>query len=447
MVSVTKKRPGSGFFGIGGGGKHRLLWYLFFGCNAIVAIVFLAVGGPTGYNDYDEKFSLPDAVVANANGNTAAAESPSALASTTTILEPNEPDLHETATVMAMATGYKIIDYHRFVGSLRKTGYKGNIILVVAPDIRPLEEAYLKLQNVTMHKVQHTKCTHNAFQKKEDGDEKKPADKHRKELMTCVHPYPNLKHRWARFPLLRDLLEDCGGKPDPARACGGPVLITDMRDTFFQRNPFGPDAPKVHGLQVFEEHYTIRTTHWLVDWPVHACKKVRYDEPMLCSGTTIGTRRAMLDYLGIFHGEMDRWMADPSCHFDINGDDQSMHNYLYYSGMLTEAVTGGVTAVKNRDGLVHTVGAMGSLIFETHKIQKKLLRGDQFKGGNSEPFDLSAEDDKKTKNWLGLHYGLTDRDGYFVQYDGSRSYIIHQYDRFGMNVINWMTQNAADIYG
>ena len=56
-------------------------------------------------------------------------------------------------------------------------------------------------------------------------------------------------------------------------------------DTFFQRNPFGPEAPKVHGLQVFMEHYTIRTTHWLVDWPVGDCKNIHYDEPMICSGT------------------------------------------------------------------------------------------------------------------------------------------------------------------
>jgi len=478
MVSVSRGDAKKGFFQpprrntttTTSDSKTRFYRCLFVGLCFLAALLVINSNGPTSTGYYEDYYnfgqlsSLPsaygDAAGAWLSSSSSSSSSASAvaagpgaasaaavLASTTNVVDPNDPDLHETATVMAMATGYKIGDYHRFVGSLRKTGYRGNIVLVVAPDIRPLEERYLTLQNVTMHKVEHTECTHSAFKPNKDEKTGKIRDAHQKELMTCVHPYPNLKHRWARFPLLRDLLKNCGGKPDPERTCGGPVLITDMRDTFFQRNPFGPDAPRVRGLQVFEEHYTITTKHWLVDWPVGDCKNVHYDRPMLCSGTTIGTRDAMLSYLGIFHDEMDRWMADPKCHFDINGDDQSMHNYMYYSGMLDD-VPGGVVAVKNRDGLVHTVGAMGSLIFETHKIQKKLLRGEKnFKGGNSEPFDLSAEENPdQTKNWLGLHYGLTDKDGYFAQYDGSRSFVVHQYDRFGANVADWMKKNAKDIY-
>jgi hypothetical protein len=43
-----------------------------------------------------------------------------------------EVDLHgdsSTATVMGMASGYELPDYQRFIGSLRKSGFKGNIIL------------------------------------------------------------------------------------------------------------------------------------------------------------------------------------------------------------------------------------------------------------------------------------------------------------------------------
>ena len=361
-------------------------------------------------------------------------------ASTTSIVETNDPELHKTATVMAMATGYHLIDYQRYVGSLRKTGYEGNIILVVAPDIDKLSESYLKSKGVVMHKVQYVTCSHpvNDDLKKDI----KTLDSDQKELVTCVHPYPTLKHRWARFPLLRDLLEECGGKADPETTCGGPVLISDMRDAFFQRNPFGPEAPKVHGLQVFEEHYTIRTTHWLVDWPVGDCKGVHYDEPMLCSGTTIGTRQAMLDYLKLFHAEMDVWMASTKCCcFETNADDQSMHNYLYYSGML-QGVSGGVTAVKNRNGIVNTAGAMGSLILKQKEILWKAL-GEEGKGD----FDISTEENEEaSKSWLGLHYGMTDTDGYFVDYDGSRSFVVHQYDRFGNNFHDWLDHNRDEIY-
>jgi len=366
-------------------------------------------------------------------------------ASTTSIVETNDPELHKTATVMAMATGYNLVDYQRYVGSLRKTGYQGNIILVVAPDIDKKSETYLESKGVVMHKVQYVTCSHPVNEDLKKDIEK--LDSHAKELVTCVHPYPTLKHRWARFPLLRDLLEECGGKADPEITCGGPVLISDMRDAYFQRNPFGPEAPKVHGLQVFEEHYTIRTTHWLVDWPVGDCKGVHYDEPMLCSGTTIGTRQAMLDYLKIFHDEMDVWMASAKCCcFETNGDDQSMHNHLYYSGML-EGVSGGVTAVKNRDGIVNTAGAMGSLILNTHRKQKEILwKALGNEGGNGD-FDLSTEENEKdSKSWLGLHYGMTDTEGYFVDYDGSRSFVVHQYDRFGRNFQNWLDHNRDEIY-
>mmetsp|Transcript_8929 Transcript_8929/g.12706 ORF Transcript_8929/g.12706 Transcript_8929/m.12706 type:complete len:466 (+) Transcript_8929:133-1530(+) len=441
--------------------------YVFFALNAILLFAFVYFNQGNNINlDIYRNFDLEQnqqlhhqqldhSASSDSNSNSTSDSIDTSInTSTVTPTSHNDPDLHKTATVMAMATGYSVSDYRRYVGSLRKTGYEGNIILVVAPDIGRSEEEYLTRMNVTMHKVQHTKCTHNAFQNAKESSQK---NGHTMELLTCVHPYPKLKHRWARFPLLRDLLKDCGGKPNPSETCGGPVLISDMRDTFFQRNPFGPEAPIVQGLQVFEEHYTIRTTHWLVNWPLGDCKNVHYDEPMLCSGTTIGTRQAMLDYLEIFHGEMMVWMEDTNCHFEINGDDQTIHNYLYYSGML-QNVTGGVHAVKNRDGLVHTVGALGSLIFNTHKREKEQLRDAQARArgqgsnpnfsANGEKFDLSAKEDPSTsKNWLGLHYGLTDKDGYFTQYNGSRSFVIHQYDRFGHQFVNWLQRNSKKILG
>lgn len=418
--------------------------------NAL-AVIFLISRNQTEFNDYydigvSSLNTVSDSissVVAPCSG------TPAAKASTTSILEKNDPELHETATVMAMATGYDLIDYQRFVGSLRKTGFLGNIILVVSPKIESKEENYLMEKNVIMHKAKYVNCSHPVNEELAKKNKDK-MDSHTRELLTCVHPYPKLKHRWARFPLLQDLLLECGGQPNPEIKCGGPVLVTDMRDTVFQRNPFGPEAPKVYGLQVFEEHYTIRTTHWLVDWPVKDCKGVQYDEPMLCSGTTIGTRQAMLDYLEIFHGEMNVWMESPKCCcFETNGDDQSMHNYMYYSGML-DGVTGGVVAVKNRDGLVNTVGAMGSLIGTTHHREKNKLRAamnhEKPNDGHNDRYDLSTEENDESRNWLGLHYGMTDADGYFTQFDGSRSYVVHQWDRFGHQFSDWMFDNSEKVY-
>ena len=113
---------------------------------------------------------------------------------------------------------------------------------------------------------------------------------------------------------------------------------------------------------------------------------------------------------------------------------------------MLDDVSGGAHAVKNRDGLVNTVGAMGSLIHDTHREEKnKLLKAQNASnpnGGSSVLYDISNEEDKKkTKNWLGLHYGMTDKDGFFVQYDGSRSFVIHQIDRFGPQYFWWLDDN------
>jgi hypothetical protein len=296
------------------------------------------------------------------------------------------------ATVMGMATGYTLSTYQSFVGSLRKSGFKGNIILVIAQDPNPGVESYLKSRGVTMKKLKIVDCAIKSLEAAE------VKNAHHQEVITCADPYPYLKVRWGRFPILRDLLMEC-------KDCTGPVLITDVRDTYFQRDPFGDGAPMVTGLQVFEEHKTMRTTNWLVEWPVDKCKGIKFDEPMLCSGTTIGTRQAVLDYLQIMHNEMKDWMEDKNCCCNgINGDDQSIHNYLFYTGKLPMA-----TAFPNRMGIVQTVGHQAALI---------------------------------EKSWLGLQFDLVDEDGYFTNYDGSRSRVIHQYDRFKSQLKNWLRKSG-----
>jgi hypothetical protein len=132
--------------------------------------------------------------------------------------------------------------------------------------------------------------------------------------------------------------------------------------SFFQLDPFGPGSPAVQGLQVFQEHVSLTTQNWLTEWPIKACKGVSYDKPMLCSGTTVGTRVAMLKYLEILYEEMKVWIANTNCRFAVHGDDQSMHNHLFYSGQLPFA-----TAFANREGgIVNTVGRGGSFLNQAH---------------------------------------------------------------------------------
>ena len=314
-----------------------------------------------------------------------------------------------TATVMGMATGYDLPVFERFVGSLRKTGYRGHIILGVAPDVSPDILAYFRYRQVTPKLLHWQNCTYSSS--------KQPQPQ-------CATPYLSIKTRWSRFPLQRDWLLECD-------TCTGPVLSMDIRDAMFQRDPFGPPVI-IQGLMVYEEDASQRTNgHWLSDLPFRQCKGIVLDQVMLCSGTTIGTRVAMIKYLDIMYAEMLVWTDDPEhCRFGFHGDDQAIHNYLYYSGQLPFA-----TAWKNRaGGIVNTIGVPGAKYQKQHQQKLGLTKGQARKT----PFVLGANDNPKS--WISLSANFTNRDGWFTEADGSLSRVVHQHDRFGDNIKKWMEE-------
>jgi hypothetical protein len=328
------------------------------------------------------------------------------------------------ATVMGMATSLGLHELRIFVGSLRLSGFSGAIILGVSEDAPPEVLNYLARRNVTTKVLKYTNCTYEPFFKTQEDIDKEPDKRHVTGLSICAEPYPDVKVRWIKFPLGRDWLREC-------KQCTGPVLITDVRDVLFQGDPFGPDAPVVEGLQVFEEHPDLTTAHWLVDWPVGDCKGVHTKEPMLCSGTTIGTLDAMMKYLDAMYGEMKRWITDPKCRFITLADDQSIHNWLFYNGDLK-----GAQAIRHREGIVHTVGYESDKIFQGNI--KKLMAEKNLTYDEAYHSPIPGQNDH---TWISSDiYKLTDEDGYFTNFDGSRSLVVHQWDRAAEPFIRWMTK-------
>lgn len=326
-----------------------------------------------------------------------------------------------TATVMGMATGFTKQDMTRFVGSLRKTGYRGHIIIGVNADVDQSILEYFEKRDVTPKFIKYTDCTFEPFYKTEEELQAEGSISTRKGLTICAESYPDVKVRWIKFPMGRDWLRDC-------KTCTGPVMIADVRDLYFQRDPFGPGSPEVTSLQVFEEHPDLSTEHWLVDWPVGECKGVHLKKPMLCSGTTIGTLDDMMKYLDKMYEEMKRWLADPKCRFKTLADDQSIHNWLFYNGDLENAV-----AVKHREGIVNTVG------FEGDKIFRKKVKQDTEEGAKDA--DAKPYPGANDRTWISSEeYEVTDEDGEFTNYDGSVSSTVHQYDRFGIPFLHWIAK-------
>jgi len=239
---------------------------------------------------------------------------------------------------------------------------------------------------------------------------------------------PNaMQIRWGRFPFLRDALESC-------KACTGPVLMTDVRDTIFQRDPFGDGAPEIEGLHFYAEHRTVVASHPFIRHPIMACKNVMLQGPMLCSGTTIGTRETMLGYLNTMYDEMVEWMKDENCWSKKAGGDQAIHNYLYYTKRFDHLHP---QVYDPREEIVNTVGAKGVAISRMHtKINQ----------GRAAHKIAYVGTDPNRGRWLPREFDLTDDQGYFIDYNGERSRIVHQYDRFGSHASDWINQKEGELW-
>lgn len=316
------------------------------------------------------------------------------------------------ATIVTMAQGYPLQTHRHFVGTLRQTGYSGRIMIAIEPDPESGVEEYLIANNVTMLKLQYVPCktTISKFPhfikgaKMEEGN-------------TCIHPYPEIKVRWSRYPFLRDAIQNC-------EECTGPVLTTDYRDVFFQKDPFGDGVPEVTGLQLFAEHPRfITASHRFVSGRVKICKKgLKMKGRMICSGTTIGTREAILDYMTVMYQEMLLWQSDATCYNQTwHGGDQAILNYIYHSGGLDHLKP---QVFEPREGIVNTVGIIG---IRHTQFAKKLKNS-----GVSHQTYLG----ETTKRWISPHYDLTDSEGFFIDFNGNRSRVVHQYDRFNTRVFS-----------
>ncbi|KAL3823484.1 hypothetical protein ACHAXA_010244 [Cyclostephanos tholiformis] len=349
----------------------------------------------------------------------------------------------EKSAVLSMASSSGLDDHARFVGSLRATGYDGRIILGISHDSSDDVIEYLDSKNVTYHRVykSETGCAHNGtagaepmYMTYDDNGIGTP----RRIIINadgtgwnCPREYPEYKLTWARFFYYRDWLmseEDCGvGMVE----CADGIMVTDYRDAYFQADPF-QTAVRMglhrHPILVFEEHPNMVNTHWLTDLPVMSCKKHKVGPtPVLCSGGTMGSREGMLEYLNVMIEEFKHWMTQPDCRMQGYGDDQAVHNYLYYAGRFGDIAK----AIPHRTGPIHVVG------YEASNINEEAMKKAKGRGLSDVPKDFYVK--YAWQRWLPEEYGLINPDtGMVVNLDGLPSAQVHQYDRFGNLIDGWL---------
>ena len=100
----------------------------------------------------------------------------------------------------------------------------------------------------------------------------------------------------------------------------------------------------------------------------------------------------------------------------MKGDDQSIHNYLYYTNRFKNAVS-----IPHRTGPIHVVG------YQAARINKNVTNEAQEKGISVGDLVVSLANNgngnnKQWQNWLPKKYNLADPStGLIVNHDGSPS--------------------------
>jgi len=249
----------------------------------------------------------------------------------------HDPGATGPNVLMALMTNMGTDIMKFFVGSLRKTGYDGRIILGVESDLNEDGRQYLVSQNVTLIGIKSVPCivVLQAI--------KNQSDQQNSELSSCGQGYEDLYFEESRFAMALDWLEWCGGR------CEGWAIVSDSSDTYFQADPFkemhavaGPpeEADQAKNFFVIGE-WRLIVDHWFIKSPVERC----YDlaaigwerwkhRPMVCSGTSVGTLQGMADYLRVITREFRRNVAAGWACLQPPYTDQAVHDMLFYTGQL-----------------------------------------------------------------------------------------------------------------
>jgi hypothetical protein len=243
--------------------------------------------------------------------------------------------------ILGLAAGYHYGDVLPFLRSLEMSGFEGRCVLFVSDTTRDLDRI----------------------------------GKLGAELIPLTRPdrLAHLPYNALRYFLYLDFLRE-------ADASVGRVLLSDVRDVVFQRDPFAFPWPAGLNCALEDQRMTLgacpHNSHWIrTHLGGDALDAVR-EAPISCSGTTVGDREAVVRYLEILTARLLPFNGGKR----MAGYDQGVHNVLIRTGAL------GAPALHGNDGPILTLG---------------YTRG--------EP--------------------ATDDDGRVLNQSGEPAFIVHQYDR------------------
>jgi len=201
--------------------------------------------------------------------------------------------------ILGLAAGYHHGDVQPFAASLARTGFNGRCVLFVSPTTRDLDR-------IVAHGV---------------------------EVVPFERP-PHLAHvpyNALRYFLYLDLLRASTGRCDR-------ILLADVRDVIFQREPFSWPWPEGLNLTLEDRRMTVADCPHMTRWiSGHLGQSVLDDlakRPISCSGTILGDHESILGYLELLTARLLPFTPGAR----MAGYDQGVHNLLLHSGLL-EPVT------------------------------------------------------------------------------------------------------------
>jgi len=341
------------------------------------------------------------------------------------------------ATVIGMTYSSDIKLYKRFIGSLRATGFGGQIILGIEESFLTTHAdiiSYLQEHNVTLQYLHPIECTFSTA----------------KSLQKCYKPYPHIKREWARFPLARDWLSACS-------TCNGPVIFAFPEQTFFQKNPFGVGMPVVKRLHLYEQHPSVDVSKTSAGVLMKACvdidlqKEMEGDDPdidprgILSAATALGQRDDIIDYLGLVYSIIREWMQRSECHFQHSSSDLGMAivNFL----RVKERLPYKTRIMVHRTGVVNNVDFEGTNAIEAH-VHLWKFRGLTTEESEEMPYidkglEVSGSGSGSNGNggWIDTDYLVTDEEGHFIDVFFQTSAVIYGYSSFGKPFLSWLDRH------
>lgn len=294
--------------------------------------------------------------------------------------------------IFTMAVAQSDYSFRIFLRSLRLTGCRADVVLTVDEELVPATRALLAGDPNVIAYATSWECTQNPRMRMAEHC-----------VSTTLYgsaandPRPRRQRAFVRFEMYQSWLRHYS--PDSR------VMLLDFRDVYFQTDPFRslpqPSTRPSNWLYLYAEHIAIGNSRYNKRWLQSCYGRTAVSEqvlrsPVLCSGTSSGSVRALRVYLQLMLEQFDQ------THCTLHGSDQGMHEHLYYSGQLLEHNVS-AQVVPAGSGQVNN---LASLRTEDSATERKLPVGPYFRRAPQHGFEVLSA-------------------------DGELVAVVHQYDRFG----------------